>query len=209
MFTHHPIKKLLKRWKLIFLVSIILALLSGLVTLLFPLDYRADAQVLIVSKSRYGVDPYTVVKSAEWVGENIAQVMKTNDFYNKVMNQEGFAINKTRFQNVTERQKRKVWQKVMNGSIVYGTGVLNVSAYSPDQQDAKQLAGAAASALVEKGWEYVGGDVTIKIVNPPVVTKYPARPNILINIFLGFIVGGLLAGVKVVKKNWLYIIFIL
>jgi len=75
---------LTKRWKLIVAVGLIFSVASLGVTMLFPLEYRADAEVFIISKSRYGVDPYTVVKSAERVGENIAQVMKTDDFLAKV-----------------------------------------------------------------------------------------------------------------------------
>ena len=108
MFHQSPVKIIFKRWKLIFVVSIIFGLVAGLITILFPLEYRADAQVLIISQSRYGVDPYTVVKSAERVGENIAQVVKTNDFFKKVMAQEGFVIDKSRFQNISERNKRKI-----------------------------------------------------------------------------------------------------
>ena len=85
--THNPLGRLRRSFKLIFLVGILVALLSAGITLIFPLQYRADAQVLIISQSRSGVDPYTVVRSAERVGENIAQVMKTNDFYQKVKDQ--------------------------------------------------------------------------------------------------------------------------
>lgn len=78
--------------------------MSLLVSLLFPLEYRADAQALIISKSRYGVDPYTVVKSAERVGENLVQVIGTKDFYDKVMLQTGYSIDRTKFDNVSEKE---------------------------------------------------------------------------------------------------------
>jgi len=89
----------------------------------------------------------------------------------------------------------------MNPSVVYGTGVLNVSAYHPDAEQAKMLAGAAVNALSSKGWEYVGGDVTIKVVNEPIVTRFPVRPNVVLNAVLGFIVGVLLSGLMILKKN--------
>lgn len=195
-----PMKLIKKRWKLIVFSGILVALFSLLITAAFPLKYRADAQVLIISKSRYGVDPYTVVKSAERVGENISQVVGTNDFFEKVMMQTNYNLDMSKFEKLTERKKRKLWQETVNTSVVYGTGVLNINVYHTDQNQAKQLAGAVASALVTRGWEYVGGDVTIKIVNDAVVTKWPVKPNLVINSILGFIVGVLVMAGLSLKK---------
>ncbi len=190
-----------KRWKVILLAGFILAIISFVFSLFLPLDYRADAQVLLISQSRYGVDPYTVVKSAERVGENLAQVMKTDDFFNKVMMQAGYDLDKSKFENISEIKKRKLWQKTLQASVVYGTGVLNVSAFDKDKAEAEQLANAAVSALTAKGWEYIGGDVSIKVVNQAVATKYPARPNLLMNMIFGFIIGVLLMGVLLIRKK--------
>ncbi len=181
-------------------LGLIVAVLAGALSLLFPLEYRADAGVLIVSKSRYGVDPYTVVKSAERVGENLVQVMKTDDFYEKVKIQEGYGVDWRAFESLTERKKRKYWQKQLQGSVVFGTGVLNISAYHTDAQGARELAGAAADALVSRGWQYVGGDVTMQVVNSPVATDWPVRPNIIINAILGFFIGGLLGAFVVSRR---------
>ncbi|MFH1947281.1 MAG: Wzz/FepE/Etk N-terminal domain-containing protein [Candidatus Magasanikbacteria bacterium] len=195
-----PIKILTKRWRVLVFAGLLVAVLSLIVSILFPLQYRADAQVLIISKSRYGVDPYTVIKSAERVGENISQIVKTNDFFQKVMSQPGYTLDSNTFAKLSERDKRKKWQKTINTSVVYGTGVLNVSAYHENQTQAKQLAGAVADTLVSKGWEYVGGDVTIKVVNDAVVTKWPVRPNLILNTILGFVLGVLVMGILTIKK---------
>jgi len=197
-----PIRLIRKRWKLLIFSGILVALFSLLVTSAFPLKYRADAQVLIISKSRYGVDPYTVIKSAERVGENISQVMKTNDFFEKVMMQSNYSIDKDVFESLTEKKKRKLWQETVNTSVVYGTGVLNINVYHKDQDQAKQLAGAVSSALVTRGWEYVGGDVTIKVVNDAVVTKWPVKPNMVVNAVLGFLLGVLVMAGLTIKKYY-------
>lgn len=199
--TRHPINRLKRRWRLLFVSGVITGLLSLLATLLFPLEYRADAQVLIISKSRYGVDPYTVVKSAERVGENIAQVVKTDDFFNKVVDNDQFVIERSRFEGVNERQRRRRWQRAVKSSVVYGTGILNVSAYHPDQARAVELAAAVVNTLAAKGWEYVGGDVTIKVVNQPLVTRWPARPNLFLNGLAGFLVGGLAMGALAIQRH--------
>ena len=78
---------------------------------------------------------------------------------------------------------------------------MNVSAYDSNVNQAKQLAGATVDALAAKGWEYVGGDVTIKVVNQPVVTRFPVRPNIILNFAMGFVVGMVLSSLLVIKKK--------
>ncbi|MFA7314433.1 MAG: Wzz/FepE/Etk N-terminal domain-containing protein [Candidatus Magasanikbacteria bacterium] len=198
--THNPLEHLRRRFKLIFLVGFLVALLSVGLTFIFPLEYRADAQVLIISKSNNGIDPYTLVRSAERVGDNVIQVMKTDDFYQKVKAQKNYDIDWTFFENKGEREKRKLWQKTLVPSVVYGTGVLNISTFSTNSDNAVKLAAASADALVSQGWQYVGGDVTMKVVNNPIATRWPVRPNIALNALLGFIVGTLFMGLLVVRK---------
>ena len=197
---HNPLERLHRRFKLIFLVGILVALLSVGFTFVFPLEYRADAQVLIISKSNSGIDPYTLVRSAERVGDNVIQVMKTDDFYQKVKAQKNYDIDWTVFESKGEREKRKLWQKTLVPSVVYGTGVLNISTLNTNSDTAVKLAAASADALVARGWEYVGGDVTMKVVNNPIATRWPVRPNLVLNALLGFVVGTLLMGLLVVRK---------
>ncbi|MBT3817332.1 MAG: hypothetical protein HOE80_02760 [Candidatus Magasanikbacteria bacterium] len=200
---HSPVRILIKRKIFLLFVGLSVAILSFLVTIIMPLEYRADADLLIISKTRYGVDPYTVIKSAERVGENLAQIVSTDDFYKKVIDQPGYNLDTEKLQALSPRERRKKWGKTVNASVVFGTGILRVSAYNENNEQANAFAGAAVDALVAQGWEYVGGDVTMKIVNRPVVTRFPVRPNMIVNVVLGFIVGVLLAGVLVLRKRFL------
>jgi hypothetical protein len=176
----------------------ICGVLAAGVSLFTPWEYRADADVLIVSRSRYGVDPYTVAKSAERIGENIAQVVTTDDFFGKVMSEPNYSVDRSRFENISERVKRRRWGKAVDASVVYGTGVLHFSAYAKTPESAAQLAGASAAALTRYAPEYVGGDVTFKLLNSPVSTRFPARPRILFAFVLGAFFG---AGVSLVLQT--------
>lgn len=195
------ITTLVRRSKLIIGVGILFSVLGLGVSLAFPLEYRADAGVLIVPKTRFGVDPYTVVKSAERVGDNLAAVMKTDDFRAKVKTQEGVKLNWGEFDGLTAREQRRMWPRMVNASVVYGTGVLRVSAYHTNENQAIAFAAAAAQTLATKGFEYVGGDMTIRVVDNPVVTPWPVRPNIPVNMVLGFAVGVLVMSVIVVRNR--------
>lgn len=200
---HTPFKLLTQRWKLLIFAGAVVAFFSILLSLVFsfPPQYRADAQVLVIAKSRYGIDPYTAAKSAEQVSGSIVQIVKTNDFYEKVTTQGGHNLDLSKFNDLSERKKRRVWRKMVDASAVYGTGVLNISVYHKNQEQAKEWAGAVADVLVGSGWEYVGSDVGMKIVNTPVVTNWPVRPNFILNLILGFVVGALVMAVAVVKRG--------
>ncbi len=201
MYHTHPVTMLTRKWKTLLVSSVICAVAVTLLSLLLPLEYRADAGVYIISKSRYGVDPYTVVKSAEQVGQNIVQVIKTQDFFDKVIKSGGTKLDKTSFENVSDRTRMKRWEKTVDGSVVFGTGVLKISTYSTDAQQARVLSNAVVDTLVSQGYEYVGGDVTIKQVNKAIVTRFPVRPNIPLNAVLGFILGLVISTTVIVTKT--------
>lgn len=188
-----------RRSRLIVLAGIIGALVAFLLSIAMPLEYRADAQVLLITQARFGTDPYTAARSSERIGENLAQVMTTNDFYEKVI--AGRDLDLSRYTNVPERTKRKRWQKAVNAGVSYGTGVLNISAYDRKPEAAITLAQAVVDTLVANGYEYIGGGVTIRMVNAPVATRFPARPNIPVNTAAGFVVGVVVMSFLVLRKR--------
>jgi capsular polysaccharide biosynthesis protein len=202
MSTEKDISVVLKKqWRAIVLFGLVVGFVSLAVSLFFPLEYRADADVLIIAKSRTGVDPYTIVKSAERVGDSLVQIVHTDDFYAKVIEEALDRVDVREFDTLSARKKRKEWQRVVKPSVVYGTGVLKVSAFHRDPAKASDLASAVIDTLAKYGWEYVGGDVSIRVVNAPVVTDYPVRPNLLLNTIAGFFAGVLLMVLLSVRRG--------
>lgn len=183
--------------KLILSSGLLVAVLAVAVSLLFPWKYSAQSQVLIISRDRSGVDPYTQSKSAERIGENLAQVMKTADFMQKVMDSAA-TFDKARWQNLTVRKQREDWQKDVVGQMQYGTSLMNITVYS-SKDDVMALAAAVTDATVNNGWEYVGSDVSLKTISSPLMSRWITRPNIILNAFLGFLAGAALASAWVVK----------
>lgn len=185
----------------IVLVALAAGVLSMAASFAFRLEYRADAELLVIAPTEPGGDTYAAAKSAERIGENLAQVLETNDFFQKVTAQTMFQLDQTRFENVNERVKRKRWQKAIDGTVVYGTSVLRLSVYHADQAQAERFTAAAAAALVRFGSEYAGSAVNIKIVNDPVATRFPARPNILVNGLVGLLAGAALGIVLAIRRK--------
>lgn len=190
---------LAKHYKLVLLWALIFAAFSAGVSLLFPTYYSAESTVLIISRDRSVGDPYVQSKSAELIGETLSRVMQTGDFYNKVMDQSSVSFDKSVWQNLSPRDLRKNWVKNVQAQVVYGTSLLTIRAYSRSVNDAINFTNAVTQTAVSRGWEYVGSDVTFKIVDNPVSSPWQTRPNLLLNIIIGFVVGLVLASVWVLR----------
>ena len=188
-----------KHAKLIFTWGLVFAVLSATASLFFPKQYLATSQVLIISRDRAGVDPYTQARSAERIGVNLTQVMKTTDFYNKVMSSNAFPFDRDQWKNLTDREQRKKWTKDVQANMVYGASLMNINVYSYSQAEAVNLSNAITQTLAAQGWEYLGGDVAIKAISNPLASRWIGRPNFFMNSIIGFLVGILISGLWVLK----------
>lgn len=188
-----------KHFRLILVWAMLVGAVALLVSLLFPKQYSAESQVLIISRDRSGVDPYTQAKSAERIGESLAGVMRTDDFYQKVLESTSGSFDKERWQALSDRARRKQWQQDVGSEIIYNTGLLKIVVYSDTREGAQAFSAAVTDTVASRGWEYVGGDVALKVVNKPLVSRWQARPNLATNAVVGFLVGGALAAVWVAR----------
>lgn len=171
-----------------------------IISAFFPLKYSATTRLLIIPKSSLGVDPYTAVKSAERVSENLAQIIYTTSFFERVI-KAGFNLDQSSFQNVSENKKRKQWQKMVSPQVLRGTALLGLTVFHQDKEQAKQWASAMAYVLATQGFEYTGGNVDIKIVDTPILSRFPVKPNFVMNGLLGLILGAMAGAGWVVGKS--------
>ncbi|MFB6181832.1 MAG: hypothetical protein ABEJ24_02955, partial [Candidatus Magasanikbacteria bacterium] len=185
----NPIKIFREGYKAITITGLISALLFLLVSLLFPLQYRADSQVIVITKGQSGLDAYTAMRSAEKIGENLVNIVETNDFFAKVGSNIKESKLSEKFKGITERQRRELWRETVDASLNYGTGMLTVSTYDQEPKQAKKMNKEVLEVLLSETSNYIGQKVNLKVVNPPLVTKYPAKPNLVLNTLVGFIVG--------------------
>ena len=180
-------------------VAVLAAAAALLVSAFFPLKYSATTRLLIIPKSSLGVDPYTAVKSAERVSENLAQIIFTTSFFDRVT-RAGFNLDLSAFNNASEIQKRKFWKKMVSPEVLSGTALLGITVFHTDKEQARAWASAIAYTLQTQGFEYTGGNVDIKIVDTPILSRWPVKPNFLMNGFLGLLIGGLLGMIWVAGK---------
>lgn len=192
MHETHYMNILVRGWKRILLFAILTSFFGVGVSFLFPLQYSSTMSLLIIQSSLSQVDPYTAIKASERISDNLGQIIYTTSFYDKVMNA-GFNIDQTIFSD-DEIRRRKQWSRMISTQVTRGSGILVVSVYHVDPEQATQIAQTIAFVLTTEGWTYVGGgDLQIKLVDSPLESRWPVRPNIPANAFMGFVLG-LIAG---------------
>jgi capsular polysaccharide biosynthesis protein len=186
-----------QHFKLLLVWGFIIGLIFGGASLFFPKQYSAKTSVLIISRDRTGIDPYTQAKSAERIGENLSRLMKTTDFYNKVISASSTyaaKLDKSVWAQLSEKELRTKWEKDVIGSMVSGGSLLEITVYADTTEQAYYFSNVVTETLIDRGWEYVGGDVAFKQVDSPLVSTLPARPNLIVNTAIGFWVGIVLSG---------------
>jgi len=193
-------KILSRNWEIIALITGVIIILALVVSLVQPFQFTASTKILIIQKQEKNLDAYTATKSAERIGKNLVNIIYTTSFYNEVIDaNEGIAY---KFPNDSVK-RRKMWEKNVKVNVIPETGILEVKVYDADREYASQLVRTIAYVLVDTGSEYHGGgtDVEIKIVDDVFISKYPVRPNILLNTALAIILGVLLGSAYVVLNE--------
>lgn len=189
-----------KNWELVALIMGVTVVLALIISLLQPFQYSATTKILIIQKQDKNLDAYTATKSAERIGKNLASIINTSSFYNEVIDSnqviaEGFPQD--------SRERRKAWEKNVKSNVIPETGILEIDVYDTDRTYASQLVKSIAYVLVNKGSDYHGGgtDVEIKIVDDVFLSKYPVRPNIILNTALALVVGFLLGSASIILSE--------
>lgn len=177
-----------KGWKKIAVFAVASALFATGLSFLFPLQYSSSMRLLIIQKQLSQSDPYTAIKASERIADNLSQIIYTTSFFDKVLTAK-FNVDSSIFKN-DEQKKRRQWNDMIATQVLRGSGMLVVTVYHVDPAQAEQISRAIAFVLTTEGWEYVGGgDLQIRLVDEPLVSRWPVRPNIPANAFMGLVLG--------------------
>lgn len=186
-YRYAQLSPLLNGWLTIVLAGVIGAAIAILLSLLRPLEYSSTTRILITQELG-AVDAYTASRSAERIADDLASVVYTSTFFDKVMSS-GYAIDSNYFSD-DEIKRRTQWQDAVSASVSRSSGLLSITAYHTDVDQAEELATAVAYVLTTEGWTYTsGGNITVQVVDAPLDSRYPVRPNLLVNGFSGLVLG--------------------
>lgn len=190
-------KILRPRRKFIILFAVVTAVIAGFLAFTQPLKYSATVRLLITQRATFTLDPYTAIRSSELIAENLAQLTQTSSFFERVL-QSGYKIDAQYFAG-TEQRRRRLWGQTVSADSVRGTGLLQISAYHPDRSEAVKIVSAMSLLLSTQGSEYIGRDLTVRLVDAPLPSRFPVRPNIPLNILAGAALG------LVFSSGWVWV----
>jgi len=178
----------------ILLIVLAFMVLSLIITFSQPIKYSSRLKLLVVqSVSQASTDPYSLAASNEYLSTILSEVTYSNSFFNRVLNS-NFEINKDYFGKTTKKQE-KIWNKTINAMPVNDTGIITITAYHKDRAETERIARAVGFVLMTEHQNYhgLGDNLRIKLLDEPITSKYPVKPNIALNlglaIFLGFLFG--------------------
>ncbi|MDD5294572.1 MAG: Wzz/FepE/Etk N-terminal domain-containing protein, partial [Patescibacteria group bacterium] len=181
-----------KRKQIILLAVFLFLLISLALTFISPLEYRATTKLLITQNNNLG-DAYSLSRSNQFLSTVLSEVVYSSSFFEQVLGA-GFNIDQTIF-SADQNKNMKKWRQLVSAKPISDTGMIVINTYNEDKYQASQINQAVAYILQTKNSLYhgLGDKVSVKVIDKTIVSNWPVRPNVILNIALG-IVSGLLVG---------------
>ncbi len=178
------------------LLGLVLALIVSFVQ---PLRYSSAIRLLIFQNLGPSVDAYTASRSVERVAEDLSTIIYTSTFFDQVI-ASGFRVDVNTFPK-EDNKRRRVWTQTVDANVSHGSGLLTIATYHTDIAQAEQLVRAIAFVLTQHVKEYTsGGNVDIRLVDAPLNSVWPVKPNIFANIISGFFLGCLVGAAYILLE---------
>lgn len=192
MEINEYIKLIGKKKGSIFSLIFVITILTLAVLLISPLKYEAKSRLLVV-QSTNGNDPYTISRSNEYLGNLFSQVAYSGSFYNLVLDS-SYDIDKNYFSGNYSEQIKK-WHNTVNTKTLADTGIITINVYHTNPYQAQQIALAVNDVMMNKNSNYQGGaqGIKVNIIDQPLVSSYPVKPNIVQNTGLALFIALILS----------------
>ncbi|PIT88105.1 MAG: hypothetical protein COU29_03785 [Candidatus Magasanikbacteria bacterium CG10_big_fil_rev_8_21_14_0_10_36_32] len=192
---------ILKKYKIIVLFCVAGGMMFGLLSLLLPKQYSAESQLYVMTDGRGGMAEVVSIQSVKYLTKSLKYLITTSDFSKKVIDGPDANFDRERWIGLDERTQRYMWKRNVQPCLKEGTGIIRLKVYSENKADALVFSQAVTQTVIQRGFEYLGEGVVVKVVSESIVSKWPARPCYGCNIFLGFLIGGLLSLVWIIRRH--------
>jgi capsular polysaccharide biosynthesis protein len=188
---------LVKSWRQLLIVTLAGFVLALAFSFIQPFKYSSTVRLLITQTNATGLDPYTAVKSTERIAQNLSELIYTSAFFSAVTNDP--SVDQSVFPS-DEIQKRKYWKNSIETVVTAGTGVMSITAYHQDREQATILASRTAKEIESEAPNYFGFSVKAQVIDSPLPSRYFAKPNFVKNSLFGAVCGALLGFAWVLWK---------
>lgn len=198
MATQNYLRLIMRSWRQVLLTTLLGLVLALAFSLVQPLRYSSSVKLLITQTNPAGTDPYTAIKSTERIAQNLAQLVYTTAFFDAVT--KDASVDAAYFPT-DEIRKRNLWEETISTDVSAGTGVMSVTAYHTNRDQATTLAVRVAKQLAIEAPNFFGFSVRAQVIDSPLPSRFFAKPNFAVNGAYGLIAGGLLGLAWVLGKN--------
>jgi capsular polysaccharide biosynthesis protein len=173
-------------------VAVFFVLGVGL-TLVQPLKYSSSLSLLVVQDASGATDPYATTRSTEYLSDILSKVTYSTSFFGRVM-ASGLGVDGNYFGN-TNKKISQTWSKTIDVKPLASTGIISVTAYHPNRDQAERIARAVGTVLITENGNYhgLGDKVSIKLLDNPITSTFPVKPNLILNAILALVLGLLFA----------------
>jgi len=178
----------------VLMIVLAVSAITAVLTFVQPLKYEAKSKLLVVASAKGTVDPYALARSNVYLSNVFANIISTDQFYREVVNS-GYDINQDYFAGNNYEQRMKIWNRTVKAKAINDTGFISMSVLHPDKYQLEQIARAVNYILKTRNKEYhdVLDGATIRIVDEPMISGWPVKPDIILNLSLGIIFGFILS----------------
>ncbi|MEI6835812.1 MAG: Wzz/FepE/Etk N-terminal domain-containing protein [Candidatus Falkowbacteria bacterium] len=188
MDTKEFIKLAKKRKMTVISITLIFVIIGLIVTLAQPLKYRSKSRLLILQPDT-AADAYAVARSNQYVGGLISEVIYSGSFLDS-LNSSSYVFNRNYF-NGTYKQNIKEWKKTVFAKSGGDTGVIDIEIYHTDPEEARKISLAVNQLIIsgQSPYKFNANQTKISVIDEPVVSSFPVKPNIILNLGLGLLFG--------------------
>jgi uncharacterized protein involved in exopolysaccharide biosynthesis len=188
MDTKDFIKLFKKRRTTVISITLIFVIIGLIITLIQPLKYSAKSRLLIL-QSNNSTDAYTVSKSNEYVGGLISEVIYSGSFLDSL--EASSATFDRSYFNGSYKDNVKKWGETVFARSSGSTGVIDVEIYHTNPEEAKNIANAVNQLIIsgQSPYKFDANQTKISIIDEPVVSSFPTKPNIPVNLAISLLAG--------------------
>ncbi|MEN9558360.1 MAG: hypothetical protein RL141_729 [Candidatus Parcubacteria bacterium] len=192
------LRLILYSWRQVALVTLLGLILALAFSLVQPLRYSSSVRLLVTQSNSSGLDPYTAIKSTERIAQNLGEIVYTSTFFEAIMGDS--SVLRAYFPE-DEITKRQAWRNAISTYVAPGTGVMTVTAYHTNRDQAATLAVRTAQQLAVEAPNYFGFSIRVQVIDAPLPSRWFAKPDFLTNAAYGCIAGFLLGLAWVLGKR--------
>ena len=176
-------------WQTVFLTTLLLTASVFAVSAFLTPEYESDMSILVIQKQPEDkVDAFSAAKSAEYLSDIFSKVIYSDSFIDDVIQS---PLNIQREFSADKETRKKEWEKDVKVKKINNTGILEIGVFDVSRKEAEKIVQAIAWNLSTNNGKYHGGGqkIVVNAIDGPITSQNQARPNVLLNSLLAFLVG--------------------